>query len=68
MWDLGGVYGLYAGDLNNDGAINILDRAIAWNARNTTGYLDADSNLDGLINSTERMHTWNNRFKYTQMP
>jgi hypothetical protein len=57
----GTVYLMYAGDLNQDGIIDILDRNNAWNSRNISGYNQNDCNLNGRVDATDRSITWNNR-------
>jgi choice-of-anchor B domain-containing protein len=56
-----GLFGLYAGDLNQDGTINIADRNAAWTARNLTGYNQNDCSMNGTVDATDRVNTWNNR-------
>ncbi len=64
----GGEFGMYEGDVNNDGVINASDRSMAWNFRNQTGYLNTDSNLDGVTNAGDRSQIWNNRNLFTAVP
>jgi hypothetical protein len=51
-----GVYGIYAGDVNQDGEINIIDRESVNDQYLTTslGYLPADINGDGEVNIIDR--------------
>lgn len=51
-----GVYGIYAGDVNQDGVVNISDRNIINDAYQTTsiGYLTSDVNGDGTVNISDR--------------
>jgi len=52
-------YVMYAGDGNNDGAINATDRNLVWRVQNgTVGYLTGDFNLDGVANATDRNLFW----------
>ncbi len=64
----GGLFGLFEGDLDQDGDVDAGDRSIAWNSRNTTGYLEADCSLNGVCDAAERSQTWNNRNLTTQIP
>jgi len=64
----GGEYGMFEGDLNNDGVINASDRSTAWNFRNQTGYLSADCSMDGVVNAADRSQVWNNRNLFTAVP
>jgi hypothetical protein len=63
-----GQYALWCGDLNADGVIDASDRSIAWNMRNTVGYVQADANMDGVVDASERSITWNNRNKASGLP
>jgi hypothetical protein len=56
-----GIYGLYTGDLNQDGNINTEDRTAAWTARNLKGYNQNDCSMDGSVDATDRSIIWNNR-------
>lgn len=51
-----GVYGIYAGDVNQDGVVNISDRNIINDAYQSTlvGYLTSDVNGDGIVNISDR--------------
>jgi len=51
-----GVYGLYTGDLNQDGAVNSTDRDLLLIDLNAAvlGYSLTDLNGDGAVNSTDR--------------
>jgi len=51
-----GVWGIFAGDLNQDGFVNIVDRDQANSAFNLslTGYITQDSNGDGFANIIDR--------------
>lgn len=57
-----GVYGMYAGDANSDGAINAVDRNNYWRvqAGQPFQYLNAgaDFNLDAAINDMDRNNHW----------
>jgi hypothetical protein len=49
---LEGVYGLFAGDVNQDGVVDALDHIMVDNqaAQQTYGYLPEDLNGDGIVN------------------
>ncbi len=64
----GGVFGMFAGDADGNGSVDTADRAAAWSARNTSGYLPADVDLSGDVNATDRVLTWNNRRIGTHVP
>ncbi len=51
-----GVYGIFTGDVNQDGVINLLDREAINDAYLNTlqGYLSEDLNGDGIINLLDR--------------
>jgi len=59
----GGGYGIYSGDLNQDGAINDSDISLAasGSATFTTGYVSGDVNGDGTIDSADMTFIDNNR-------
>ena len=63
-----GLYALYAGDLDGDGAINSADRSISWNERNAVGLFSSDANMDGKVDVADRSIPWNNRNKASQIP
>lgn len=56
-----GLYGMYGGDINQDGSIDALDRSLTWNHRNLTGYIPSDCSLNGTVDATDRSTTWNHR-------
>jgi uncharacterized repeat protein (TIGR02543 family) len=60
----GGFYGMYGGDVNGDGFINISDRSLvqAKIFNITTGYHAEDINGDGLINISDRSLVQSNVF------
>ncbi len=60
----GGIYGLYAGDSNNDGQITALDFN-TWNVNTKagqTGYVADDMNLDGQVTALD-FNFWNSNTK-----
>jgi hypothetical protein len=59
----GGGYGIYGGDINQDGAIDTSDMNLLGTpaALFYTGYLAADVNGDGIIDSADMTVTDNNR-------
>ncbi len=60
---------MWAGDLNGDGVINALDRAIAQdNLFSDFGYHNCDTNLDGVCSSEEQFFTWKNRNALVRTP
>ncbi len=63
-----GVFGLWQGDLDQDGAINAADRSIAWNSRNQSGYLQSDCSMNGVCDAAERSNIWNNRNLISRVP
>ena len=63
-----GLNMLQAGDATSDGAVNAGDRSMAWNERNTAGYLSSDVDLSGSTNAADRSITWNNRNISTEVP
>jgi hypothetical protein len=66
---LTGGFGLYCGDTDASGVINLVDRNNTWNNRNATGvYSGSDTDLSGVINLVDRNNTWNNRNITSQVP
>ncbi|MEO0339930.1 MAG: hypothetical protein AAF242_12025, partial [Bacteroidota bacterium] len=66
--DLGGVYGLYAGDIDQNQIINNQDYN-AWqaNQQNTPTYSSNDLNADGLVNTDDYDLWLANRSKLGQL-
>lgn len=59
MKDLGGVYGLYAGNGNGDGFISASDKNIIWFPQNGfSGYLKGDFNLNGFVTAGDKNLFW----------
>jgi hypothetical protein len=51
----GGIYGMYGGDANADGSINILDTMDAWKVQTgTSAYLSGDGNLNAQVNNQDK--------------
>lgn len=66
----GGVWGLYAGRVENSTpfVIDAADRDVTWTDRNRLGYEPADAALEGAVDATSRVKTWNNRTRASQIP
>jgi len=58
--DLGsGVYGLFGGDGNTDGNVNMDDKISFWNIlAGNKGYINSDYTLDGQINNPDKNEVW----------
>jgi hypothetical protein len=68
--DLGaGVWGMIAGDANQDNLVDISDKT-HWSAfAGKAGYLSSDLNLDGEVNNPDKNETWQtNLNKGSQIP
>lgn len=67
--DLGGFYGLYAGDANADGQITDSDY-MAWKIQaGESGYKSADMNLNGEVENADKNDKWlDNRNVSSQVP
>jgi len=52
----GGKFAIFAGDVNQDGSINVIDRTLVQTAvlNISTGYLNTDVTGDGLVNLQDR--------------
>ena len=69
MADLGGgKWGLYAGDSDRNGTVNVLDYGNVVNFLFDTGYKSGDLDLNGVINVLDYSKTNNNLFKSSQVP
>jgi tartrate-resistant acid phosphatase type 5 len=64
----GGVWGMWAGDVDAGGDVTALDRAAVWNERGQTGYRSEDVDLNGVVGDPDRAITWNNRNKVSRVP
>lgn len=66
----GGRFGMYAGDGNGNGGINITDRNEIWQPQNgTLGYLKGDFNLNGGVTIHDINLFWNvNNGTMSQVP
>ncbi len=65
----GTVFGMWMGDTDGSGVVDVTDRANTWNLRNTSGVNDgSDTDLSSVIDVTDRANTWNNRNRQTQVP
>lgn len=63
-----GYWCIYSGDVNQDGIIDAIDRAMPWNVRNTIGFIPEDVNGDGIVDAQDRGIVWNNRNKAVMSP
>lgn len=52
-------FGLYAGDLNNDGQVDLLDKSEMWNQlAGESGYFNADINMDDQVDNFDKNIFW----------
>ncbi len=64
-----GIYGLFSGDANADGSININDKSIWTNQAGEQGYISSDMNLDSQVNNPDKNEKWlSNYGEETQVP
>jgi len=57
--DLGGIYGMYTGDSNGDGEINVSDKTVSWMSdAGSTGYSLWDLNLNLQTNNLDKNEYW----------
>jgi photosystem II stability/assembly factor-like uncharacterized protein len=68
MKQVGSIWVLFSGDINQDGVIDALDRSACWNDRNLSGYYASDLNGDGVVDALDRSICWNNRNLIVQKP
>jgi len=65
---VGAVFVSWAGDVNQDGVIDFLDRNLTWNNRTQAGYLSTDCNGDNITDGSDYTLVINNRLKVCQHP
>lgn len=63
-----GVYGLFSGDGDVNGAINVIDYGSVGNNLFQTGYRLGDIDMNGTINVLDYTKVGSNLFKSTQVP
>ena len=67
--DLGGLWGMYAGDGNKDGYINASDKNVWSTEAGTFGYFTFDYDLDAQVDNPDKNDVWlNNQTKESQVP
>jgi hypothetical protein len=67
--DIGGVWGMVAGNGNHDGIINLNDKNQWTSYAGQKGYLDSDYNLDAQVNNPDKNDMWNSNQTFTsQIP
>jgi hypothetical protein len=55
----GGVFGMYGGDCNPDGNINVGDYVNVWSLEvGTTGYKAGDCNMDVQVDNKDKNDIW----------
>ncbi|MBI5326378.1 MAG: hypothetical protein HZB41_14075 [Ignavibacteriae bacterium] len=62
------LFGMIAGDVNNDGIIDNNDFVLTWDDRDFEGYFTKDINLSGIVNTRDLNFSWNNRGRATLVP
>jgi hypothetical protein len=54
-----GIWGMFSGDANSDGEINILDKNLVWWLQTgKAGYFQSDMNMDVQINNQDKNEYW----------
>jgi hypothetical protein len=64
----GAVAVAWAGDVNQDGVIDFLDRNLTWNNRSQAGYLSTDCTGDNMTDSADDALVLGNRLIVRQRP
>lgn len=62
------IFGLFAGDVNADGIIDIFDQNDIWTNRNFEGYLVWNVSLSGIITTRDLNFAFNNRNRKSLVP
>ena len=62
-------YGIYSGDINQDGFVNLTDVVAAYNGSSgfITGYVPADVNGDNIVDLTDVVITYNNSGNFVSL-
>ena len=62
-------YGIYSGDINQDGFVNLTDVVSAYNGSSgfVTGYVPADVNGDNIVDLTDVVITYNNSANFVSL-
>jgi hypothetical protein len=55
------IWGMVAGDVNNDGIIDENDYNLVWQNFDLEGYVKWDNSLSGIVNTRDLNLSWNNR-------
>jgi hypothetical protein len=64
-----GIYGLFSGDANVDGKVDLNDKTIWANQSGEQGYKSSDFNLDGQISNPDKNEKWlSNNGEESQVP
>lgn len=62
------IFGMFAGDVDANGIINLFDQNQIWLGRDYEGYLVWDTNLDGIVTTRDLNYSINNRTRRTMVP
>jgi hypothetical protein len=65
---VGDVFVSWAGDVNQDGIVDFVDRNLTWNNRGQTGYLPTDCTGDGITDSLDYNIVLAHRLRCVQKP
>jgi hypothetical protein len=67
--NIGGVYGMFIGDGNANGIIDINDKTNWANQAGTYGYKSADFNMNSQVDNTDKNDNWiENNNNSSQIP
>lgn len=62
------IFGMFAGDVDTNGIINLFDQNQIWLDRDFEGYFAWDTNLDGIVTTRDLNYSINNRTRRTLLP
>ncbi|MGQ9819927.1 MAG: hypothetical protein ACUVQ1_08435 [Candidatus Kapaibacteriales bacterium] len=62
------IFGLFAGDVDANGIVNLFDQNQIWVNRDFEGYLIWDTSMDGIVTTRDLNYSINNRTRRSLIP